>query len=45
MKGGLLMTWKAQTDEPFAVDFLRHFFEQGDAAIAVFDQVIMALVL
>jgi hypothetical protein len=28
---GVLVAGEAHADEPFAVDFLGHFFEQGDA--------------
>ena len=35
------MPGKAKVDEPFAVEGLGHFFEDGDAAGVVFDEVVV----
>ena len=35
------MAGVAEVDEPFAVEALGHFFEDGDAAGVVFDQVVV----
>ncbi|MEI2655666.1 MAG: hypothetical protein V9G16_05345 [Nitrosomonas sp.] len=37
----LLMTGKAQTHKPFAVNFLGHFFQQRDAPLVIFDQFVI----
>ena len=38
---GVLVAGKAHADEPLAVEFLSHLFEQGDAALVCLDQIVV----